>query len=270
MPYIIDEIKEDQTSDITVFVILSTLENSFFVWKTESPDLMQVYKKHYYGEKQKTKELFLKSKPKSQLPQMYLLENLHTTPQIAYLHVIAWAKYFIEHGFTSLCDVKINRYAEDLREESKAIYDQIKDIPIANICKPENDLASGYRPKQRQQTTQKNRRVSLILKPREYDLIKQRADAQRLSMSQYCKNIVLSDQNGRRKLDAEIAELLLSYLQGFAKRDEQLKQILLTIYSTKKYYPVDLEILQALIEKIKQQKQEFMDWSLEIVKKLTD
>ena len=267
MAYIIKPM-EDPAFEMAIYVILSPFGQECFVGKCFADKLKEAYKQHYYLKNEKTKELFLKAKEQDILPPMYMLTQLEIPKREAFFYVVAWTKYFMEHGYLSLAGEGIEQYLHDLKDESKRIYEEIKYVPFSSVCEEGKDLFPAYGKQRLRRTENSKKQIYVSVKPKEYDLIKQKADAQYMSLSKYCKSILLSEQNNT--LDPQFSDLFLSYLEDFSRRDEMIKQIMLTIYSTKKYRSVDLKILQELIDKNEQQQQEAMDRILEIIQTRND
>jgi len=261
-------IKEEDVLSLSIFVILFPKENCFFVWKTESESLKQAYKNHFYCQRKKTKALFAKARKENTVPPMYCLETRETTQKEAFYRCVAWAKYFMNHGYTSCCGNFLDQYTVDLKDESKGYFATIKDRPLAEVCPDGEDLFPNFG---RQKVSGKEPSYSSIhfrIKPEEYQQIKAAAVNTSLTITEYCKKMVL---NGRViEVSPEVFGNLSTYLDSFVARDKLLKSILAAIYSTKTYYPVDLDIIQKAIQDNSEQHIQAIEATQEMLNLLLD
>lgn len=254
MAYIIPQ---KEVLDIAIYVILFPANKQCYVWKTPVSNLKTTYKRHYNGGNAKTKTSFMEAKQQGDMPPMYILKQLQTTQEEAFLHCIAWTKYFQKREFNSLSGEFINQYAENLGEETRAIYDEIKDIPIEKICVPGKDLFPNYgRGRQRGVKTNV---IAFKLSPKELKEVQKAARENDLSVSEYCRRMI---RNGRViKADSSVVEAVNEQNKQLITMNRLLKQILLNIYRTGKYYPSDLEIIQkAIADNQNQQKQALVEF----------
>ena len=263
VPYIIEKKTEIK---LAIFVILFPLDNAFFVWKTPENNLKKTYQHHYYGENKKTKQLFLKAKSANTLPPIYCLEILNTTHEEAFLHCIAWTKYFLNQGLFSLSGKHIEKYINNLTTETQQIYDAIKSKKLEQICALGEDLFPNYGKERKRNNALEKNIITFRVKESEYQQIKNAADKSSLSISQYCKKAILKGQIVH--IDQEIFSLLSQSLNEFTNRNQLLRNILSAIYLTGTYYPADLEIIQSAIEDNAKLQNEYMANIKDVIKSL--
>ena len=122
-----------EINDIEIYAIISPDTNQVFVGKIKHPHHYQAYKDHVRLQKKPTRELFSGAAQTQIFPTMYLLERLEATENVAYGHLIAWTKYFLDKGFNVLAHQKNLDYAEDLLDENKLFYLSIKDKSLEEI-----------------------------------------------------------------------------------------------------------------------------------------
>ena len=243
MAYII---REEEQLRISIFVILFPNECSFFVGKTLDGNLKQIYKQHYYGQIKKTKNQFLRAKTSGEVPPMHCVETVETSQEKAFLHCVAWTKYFLDHGYTSCCGEQLNQYANELREESRALYEAIKVKSLDDVCPEGKDLFPSYGRKKQKKSEADNTFIGFRVTPEEGLKIKNAATEAGITKSEYCKKMAL---NGRVHIvDKGIFESFTRCVNEFVARDALLKQLIAAIYSTKTYYPADLAIIQDALE----------------------
>ena len=247
-------ITEKETFRLTIFVILFPEEKSFFISKTKEGNLKQTYKKHFYGERARTKDLFMRARQMAVVPPMYSLESLETTEKNAFLHCIAWAKYFSEQGLTSCCGESINQHTNELKKECKKIYEKIESKNLSEVCPPGKDLFPNFGRIQVKNETPKKNIISFRVTKKEYEHIQNAAAELSVTPTDYCKKMI---RNGCAVIvDPEVFNMFSKYINEFVKRDQLLKGILSAIYSMRVYSPADLDIIQqAIRENADQQKQ---------------
>lgn len=261
-------IKDEIKLRLSIFVILFLEEKAFFVWKTPEANLKNTYKHHYYLNNSKTKELFKAEKEKGLHPPMFLLETVDATHEEAFLHCIAWSKYFEDHGYSSLGGEFIDKYVRRLGEESKALYEKIKDNSFNVVCPKDEELFPEFGKKKVKRDDPTRRLVSFWLTPEEYDEVKSEATQYGKTMSEFCRNKV---RDGRVIVVApEVFSTLTKHIDKFVSRDKELKNMILTIYSTKTYFPADLEFLQMAVEENARQQKEAMQDVKDILQELLD
>lgn len=239
-------IRDKEILYLSIYVILFEEEKKFIVGKTEPEKMKQVYKYHYYGGSRKTKSLFMSSREKEIVPPMHCLELLETTQEDAFLHCVAWAKYFLEHGLSSCCGEMIDLYAAEMRKDCKRIYEGIKDKTLDETCPTGMDLFPEFGKRKVRQQSQEKRLINFRVTPEESEQLLAAAEDASLSVSKYCRKMCL---NGRVvNIDHNTFTNLTACVQEMVNRDNLLKNILAAIYSTEQYYQADLEIIQKAIQ----------------------
>lgn len=249
--------------EIDVYVIVSQISNEFYVWKCQSGRLYENYKAHAAGRSISTKELFERSDKEAVFPKMYCLETLQTTERMAFRHIVAWTKYFIEHGFEPLAYDTIVAYAGDMVEYTQSVYDRIDLLPIEAVLAEDKCIVKQY--KRRGESKSKRDRLTVYLTPKEYDEIEKKAKQMGLSMTRYARNMVL---------DGRIIYMHTPQTWEVTDKIREtniiLKQILYAIYQNGKYYPADLKNIQKMCDRMSDIEDEIIDiiekYSDEIVK----
>lgn len=230
---------KNEKTDVEIYVILSSDSDEFYVGKTKNPNHYQAYKDHARLKNSQTKELFSCSIENGMPPKMYLLEIVNATKTEAYTRCVIWTKYFLEHGFSPVAAQTTIEYANDLHEENKLLYQQIKDILIDGIICEDTLLVSTYEPRKKEK---KKDHIALCVTPDEYDLIQKRAENEGLTLSKYCKEMVIAGGIVRFNLS--------EYTKEIREVKKVLYEIQLAILQNGRYYPTDLENLQKLIDKV--------------------
>lgn len=258
MPYIRKHDVSGETEEIAIFVILSPFDKSCFVWKTPINKLRDIYKYHYYLNSPKTKELFERARENNIVPPMYHLQTVDTSQKKAFLYCIAWTKLFEDHGYVSISGEVIDKYTDELREETYKIYESIKEVPLNEICSEGNDLFPDFGRERKKNKTKKKTAISFLLDDKELETVKSAAEQNGLTLADYCKQ---SSLNGRVvKVDVDAFDLISECYKEFSARNKVLMQILIEIHRTGNYIPADLKIIQeAVNENKKQQQKMFKD-----------
>ena len=235
-----------EIKDIEVYAILSPESKQVFIGKTKFPNHYQAYKDHARLKILPTKKLFSNASQTRIFPPMYLLERLQTTETRAYGHIIAWTKFFQQNGFQVLAQQKNLDYAEDLTEDNQAIFSEIKNCKLNEVISEKNILVSDYK----QSSTKKENQngtpgmICFYVSTEEYEEIRDKAELAGMSMSKYCKQIVM---------DGAIVRISFSeYLDELRSIKRVLREIQLGIYQSGKYFPADLENIEKMIERINQ------------------
>ncbi len=230
---------KNEKNDIEIYVILSSDSNEFYVGKTKNPNHYQAYKDHARLKNSQTKNLFSGSIEKGLAPKMYLLEIVNATKTESYSRCIVWTKYFLNNGYSPIAAQTTIDYANDLNEQNFKSYLQIKDIPIEKIITNETLLVSNYEPRKREK---KKDHIGVCVTPDEYDFIQKRAEKEGLTVSKYCKEMIVKDRIVRIDLS--------EYLREMREIKKVLYDIQLAILQNGRYYPADLENLQKLVDRL--------------------
>ena len=240
----------------TIYVIESPTLDFVYIDKSKTNQLKEAYRRHRYGRRAMTREMFDEAKINGNMPKMYLLEEVELTEREAFNHVVAWAKHFDDHGFELLCGEKFFDYVKNLNEDSMRAYEQIKSMDPFDLLVPDNELFANYGNQRRHHEDGTPAVITISVSEDEYDYVNSEADALNMSMSEFCKQLVMKGYI--QKIDSDVFSDLWEFVDGFRKRNDILKEILITIYRTQRYYPMDLKIIQEQTEENSRQKIEAM------------
>ena len=233
-----------------IFVIKSQISDEVMVWKTESGNCYNAYKNHVHGKNEQSKDLFERSEKAGVFPKMYRIATCEGTFRVGFRYCVAWTKYFLEQGFTSVSYKSLTRYANDLMEDTQEIYDQIKDRPIDEVLTTANCIVETYNRRGRKPTEKKDA-ITIYLRPGEYEKIEKQANQLRLPLSKYCRNMALYGQ----VVKVEPTNLW-EHTQKVDAARNLLKMLLYAYYQNGKYYPADLENIQKAVDEIRQAESE--------------
>jgi len=230
--------------EIDIYVIVSRISKDVFVWKTKSSNCYKAYKEHAAGRYARTKTLFVNSEIQGLFPYMYLLETLQTTDEVAFRHCIAWTKYFTNHGYISCSYKTVDRYSEDMNEDTLSIYDSIKNLPLEKVLNIDQIVVQKYKRQQKRKGSDKSE-ITIALESEDYERIQRCAKELNLNVMDYCKHMVL---NGC--IRPIVPPPILEHTEEVREAKIILKQILYAYYRNGRYYPADLEGIQKMIDKI--------------------
>lgn len=233
---------KNEKIETEIYVILSSTTDEFYIGKTKKPNHYQAYKDHARLKNSQTKELFSRAIEEGLPPKMYLLETINATKTEGYARCVVWTKYFLDLGYSPIAAPTTVDYANDLTDENLHYFSQIKDIPIEKIIDEKNLLVANYEPRTKEK---KKNHIALCVTPEEYDYIQKRAEKEGLTMSKYCKEMVIAGDIIRVDLSEHLREI--------RQVKKVLHEIQLAILQNGRYYPADLENLQKLVGKINEE-----------------
>ena len=230
--------------EFIIFVFLEQQDERCYVWKTKNSNLKGVYEMHYFLGVGQTKEIFQRGKGSGRTPEMYILETIETTENVALKHCIAWTRYFTEHGYESI-NRTINHFSEHLAEDTKTIYRGIKDRFLTDVCDKEHQCFADYGTIRKKRTENDRRQIAISLAPDEYQQIADKAKELRMRPTGYVKEMTLNGTVFR-----EDYSFFMEYKETLWNIEICLKNLLLEIYNTGKYHPEDLTNIQKLCDQI--------------------
>jgi len=241
----------------TIYVIEAPTLDFVYIDKAKTDQLKEAYRRHRYGRRAMTRDLFEEAKIDGNMPKMYFLEEVELTEREAFSRVVAWAKHFDDHGYELLCGEKFYGYVKDLNDDSKCAYEQIKNIDPFALLVSDNELFANYGSQRRRHEEGTPAVITISVSEDEYDYVNSEANALSMSMSEFCKQLVMKGYI--QKIDPDVFTDLWEFIDGFRKRNNLLQQILLTIYRTQRYNPMDLQIIQEQTDENNRQQIEAME-----------
>ena len=122
----------------------SPLSKEFIVGFCEPNSLLPIFRQHCAGDRNYTNVCFSKLKQDGLHPCLTILREVKCTKSEAYKHVVAWTKLFVDAGFEPLNTGAILDYIEEFKHKSQAIYDEIKDVNLSEICSCNACVVSNY------------------------------------------------------------------------------------------------------------------------------
>lgn len=229
---------EDKKRKICVFIFPETKEA--YVDKTAAKDLWRYYDNHYRERNTMTKQAFRRGKEDDLLPEFYLLEEIFGTDSQAFGRCIAWSKYFSEAGY-GLLSSKMNDFINEMDAETQEIYESIRTVSMQEICSKDKNLFPKFKKKGPNKRTEKSklkadeRRITLYLKEKEYQKIKETAEQYGVTMSEYIFECVRF--GGRLQLDTTFLE---QYVHKLDDCQNVFTGMLTTYLLSGEYYSADI------------------------------
>ena len=237
--------KKQKPSEFAIYILLSPFDDKkMYISRSGPHRLRKTYTEHTKLRVSKTKALFeLAAEANSRVP-MYLLETSCMTRRESFAYMVAWTRYFLEHGYTQITKDILTDYAEDLVSLSEAHYNSIQELNIDDVISPQNRILQDYA--QTRKPSQEGRHViSIRLDPEDYITVRENAKACNLSMGAYCK---------QRILGGNLIYIDFSYIddsfQQYAENKMVIRQIHHMIYTTSKYYPADIRNLTRCVSEL--------------------
>lgn len=237
--------KKQEPKEMAVYVLISQDGTTCYVGKTARGNEYNAYKEHVRFHKKETAEFFKAAEKSRCYPEMYLLTTVTATQEWAFRYCIAWTRYFLEHGISSLAYPMTQAYAWDLLPETEELYNEIKDMPLETVLDEANVLVASYKKKDKNAPRTPKNEIKISVSHEEYEKIRLAAEKQNMSMSRYSKNMVLEG----RIMTLEPPEIF-EYMAEVRGAKVILRQILYAIYVNGKYYPADLENIQNMVDRI--------------------
>lgn len=145
-----------KVEDRVIYVLHAAESTKFYVSHCRKDLLKDVYKDHLRGERYKTCAFTAARKAQNTRPCVHILEELSCTKLDAYHHVIAWTKIFVDRGFESLDQGDVVCYAQEMFDDTLAIYRQNKDVVLKQILQCRNCIVKIYN----RETCQKYKEVN--------------------------------------------------------------------------------------------------------------
>ncbi len=247
MPHIKTEAQYYVKKERVIYAILSPFDKQIYVGHTLKSAVKNHYKDHRILRNRQTKGLFQEAKNRSLIPQMYLLEELDTVAVDAYRHCVAWIKYFVEHGYRSIAQKTTNTYAETLLEDTRVIYDQIKNLPLEGVLSEEKLLVNSVKNYRVRQQNEDNDTAFIGFRVTQKDEAKIRAAAEKKqwNVSEYCRAAAV---------DGAVVNIDFNFLWRYTQElmgvKDLLQQMIRTIHETGTYDPQDLKTIQKMVDTV--------------------
>lgn len=260
MAHIIKGERAEKKSEKVIYVIIfPTPEKKLYIGQTGVNRLRKTYTEHIKLRVTKTAKMFTGINPEQPLPPIYELERGLMSAKESFSREVAWMKYFLDHGFEQATKDRLTDYSQDILGDTETHYNYIRQKKLSDVLLPEGGLYPDYSVTNRNaKGTAKGTKVTMLVTSDEYLQIKNAAKENNLSMTMYCKKMVL---NGRI-IHADLSfmgQLMTDYKQSKV----MLQQIMHNIYVVGEYLPADMVNIQKSVDHI-------TDIHLEMIKKICE
>jgi len=243
--------KESKIKKYAIYVIVFSDNETFFVGKCKDGTQREAYKTHYILRNAKTKEIIEQEKKTNSLPKLFVVDSLETSISSIKKHCVAWAKYFLDHGFKLLQTQQIlMSYTESMQGETLKVYEKIKQIPLEEIYSPEKNLFPHYglgHKINKNKAKTKRPLITLRLTEKDYLKIAESAKENSLTVTAYCRNMALNGMILHADFD-----FMRDYKDELRQTNNMLILIRHDIYRKGNYDPADMKNLQRLINQVMQ------------------
>lgn len=226
----------------TIYGIVAQDNHLFYIGKTYPHRVGKTYSEHLHGRVRKTQEMFSNCNIP---PAFYILEEAEMSTTEAFRHCVAWTKYFLNHGYAQAFPDVLSEYAADMIPETQRIYESIKNRLFDNVLAPDNAL---LRPREKTSSAEKSDCIQFSIRftPQEHAKIVALAKQHNFcSTTAYCKHMAIAG----RVIELD-TDLIQTYTDYFRDDKTLLRQILLSIYKTGRYYPADMQNIQSCIDRL--------------------
>lgn len=122
----------DQVKIYMLYALLHPVEEYCYLGKTSSRRLSAAYSDHICQRIEATSGYFDKYEER---PKLHLLNTVEGSRSVAYKHLVAWTRIFMDAGYVPLNYDGTIRHAQTLKPDTQAIVDQIRQEPLEAILK---------------------------------------------------------------------------------------------------------------------------------------
>lgn len=117
---------------LLIYALISD-DHYVYIGKTKSSTLASVHSRHIHGNCAATRDVFGVDPPNR--PDLYLLKAGIMTQAIGYKYLLAYIRFFDAHGYTVINHKASLHQAQDLEEDTMALYREISELPLAQQLK---------------------------------------------------------------------------------------------------------------------------------------
>lgn len=236
----IDEIKKH-----AIYVLLSPFDKNVYLGNCGADYLKLTYSKQYNLHHKPTANLFKRAREKDLPVHMFLLQEIECSTRELFRYTIAWAKHLLEQGYQLELNKSLISHTNYFTNETAVIYESVKCQSLSKLMDPSKSLFPNYRKTYKEHSDTIPTQIKFRVTPSEYEIILQRAESDGVSLSHYCRHKAL--YNKTVNLDVTPFSKILT---EFVSLDALLKQFIVAIYHTKKYYPADLAFVQHAVNTV--------------------
>lgn len=136
-----------------IYILVDKPTSQLYISQCLKRDIKDIYSRHSRGMFIDTKHLFeapekpLENNPKK--PPIFVcffaVENFNDTKEIGFKKIVAWTRYFREHGYEIMNKGELISYSKNLYSDTQKHYDNIKDTDIENLLKCINCIVKSYK-----------------------------------------------------------------------------------------------------------------------------
>lgn len=163
------------TTIVFNFLALVSDRREVRVLATSQTDYRRLYRSHMQGEHIETASFFERKRAK-----LFLLESKRMSRPKAVARSILWEMYFKDCGFTLLRDEEVECYRQHPHPCDAEVDDEIRGLPITDLCADERDLAREFVFKVRPHT------IKIEVSPEELKQLRFEAANLGLRLQDYC------------------------------------------------------------------------------------
>lgn len=164
-----------------VYALLFEHSKSFFIGTTSST-LGQVYYDHRTGRRYTTRAAATAESSFGAPPRLYLLHTLHGTKKEGFPHLVIWAHFLQEGGYTCLNPPDFCRRAAHLTSEESDLYQDLASLLFADVFSPEKALFP--KPASPKGKAPSRHTITITVSAQEHATYTARAKAQSVSLSE--------------------------------------------------------------------------------------
>lgn len=240
-----------QIKNRKIFLFVFEEMKLVFINDTVQKNLLKVYEEHFREKYVSTKEAFSECKRAQKAPPMYLLEEIEGTSSDAFQHQLGWYRYFSEHGYECLARPKVLELIHS--EATNSFFQNVKTIPIENICSSEKNLFPNFGKKEKENgsSTKKSgqKSINLTLTESQYQMIKRCSHEKNVSMREFIVNC-LDEKAGMGLVNSVQMENYLQKMNQYAHEMNafqwELQEIIDKILCSKTYEITHLQQMARL------------------------
>lgn len=136
-----------------IYILVDKPTNQLYISQCLKRDIKDIYSRHSRGMFTNTKHLF--NTPENTLENgvkkapifvcFFAIENFNNTKEVGFKKIVAWTRYFREHGYQILNTGELVNYSNKLYPETENYYNSIKDTDIKELMKCINCIVKSYK-----------------------------------------------------------------------------------------------------------------------------
>lgn len=129
--------------DRVIYAFISKDKNIFYINLCNKDSERETYRHNIKGRRYYSKNFI--DDMQGVRPCMFILDEIRGTERAALRYKIVWTKIFMQNGYKSYNNEKINKYAQKLDSKNQQLYDERKDVDLNELLSCTNCFVPTYK-----------------------------------------------------------------------------------------------------------------------------